>query len=173
MSLSVSCRPSSWNLCQWGLPFTESVQLGVLLLDGRESLSGPPAATAQVNLLDLGAFTQVGRAGGGDGQQDFLTNLRMPLRRLFLQRLDAGCQLGHQGLQLGNGLGGLIGLAHGASFCRGDNDQSGIRPYFFGGRRSRLAVRFSNARASLRRVSDGSTMSSTTPRAAETYGCIL
>src|SRR5450759_3705762 len=123
MSLSVSCRPSSWNLCQWGLPFTESVQLGVLLLDGRESLSGPPAATAQVNLLDLGAFTQVGRAGGADGQQDFLTDLRMPLRRLFLQRLDAGCQVGHEGFQLGNGLSGLVSLAHDASLPREEVDR--------------------------------------------------
>src|SRR5665647_2357342 len=112
MSSPVSCRPSSWNLCQRGLPFTVSVQLGVLLLDGGESLSGPRAATAQVNLLDGGALTEVCRTGGGDGQQDVVTHRRMALCRLFLQRLNAGCQLGHEGLQLGNGVSGLIGLAH-------------------------------------------------------------
>ena len=74
---------------------------GVRLLDDGASLSGPRAAAVQVNLFDGGAFAQVGGAGCGDGQQNVLADLRMPLRRLVLQRLDSGCQFGHEMVELG------------------------------------------------------------------------
>src|SRR5664279_716072 len=66
----VSCRPSSWYLGQWARPVAVSVELGVLLLGGGQPGGGPSAAAAQVDLFDGGAFAPVGRAGGGDGQQD-------------------------------------------------------------------------------------------------------
>src|ERR1039457_7121988 len=146
---------------------SHAAQVGVRLLDDGASLRGPRTASTQVNLLDGGAFTQVGRTRGGDGQQNILADLGMTLGRPLLEGVDASRQLAHKSPQLAND---VVGLAHATSFIRGEVDQSGIRPCFFGGRSSRLAERFSNVRASLRRVSDGSMMSSTRPRAAETYG---
>src|SRR5450759_843648 len=99
MSWSASCRRSSWNLGQWGLPVAVSVQLGVRLLGCGATLGGPPTAAAQVNLLDRCALAEVGRARCRDGQQDLLADLGMPLGSLVLQRLEPSRQLGHHGSQ--------------------------------------------------------------------------
>ena len=72
------------------------MQLSVRLLRGDASLGSPRAASLEVDLLDGGAFTQVGRAGGRDRQQQVLADLRVLPGRHFLQRADAGCQLGNQ-----------------------------------------------------------------------------
>src|SRR5450755_817162 len=121
-----------------------------------------------MDLFDPRAVTQVSRTRGADRQQHLFVDVGMACGGLFLQQLDAVAQLGHQGHQLSHAL--VVGRAHAASFHGRLRPHSGIRPCFFGGRGSRLADRFSNARASLRRVSEGSMMSSTRPRAAETYG---